>query len=735
MPASLRLTLLLCRLKFTLLINSLKNWASVGKTLGIAATVVLTAVVITDGASDVIQALRMLPYADIMLVWLLGGLITYVIFIVFTGDLITGHSLNTGQMSSDFGYLRTLPVPPFSLIAVKLFERVITDYLGLIILFSTFLGIACRDFLTLESVLLAIALYLQISLLVGLLINLCTIFLTRFFRTTTINNFFSLLGYFSAFLTLAPYLILSNFPHEIIELIVKNLDILNATVFRFLLPVQWMAVSLLSASFCDEFFYFSAFWAVCMVTGSMIFYMAINQNWYSFSHSTARRTESSGKRWFRGLYHKEALLLKSDFNLLINALLMPLSLIVLEIFFLKEVFNFSTSTSVLNFVAGSIVYFCMFGPVSSIGYEGKAISLLESLPLSPGALLLRKTVFWSVIAEIVFIPATVITMYQLNFPAGDILAASINTAFLTIGCVLAAVNVSAIFPNFESKILQQRSTIVGKLAAIGMMLILIPVKSPTWPNLYSLIIFICIIVLATYKARTMLYFRLDKQAQCSEGQKLNDVLLMFLAFAGCEATITQFLHSIIPGVDTGMWNWFITAAIFLPVSSLLLLSHRQGADPKTVDEGNPPVSSAAAWFLSVILAALTVIVGLKIHNYRPLAAALFRDDVFQIMNLAATLSLPPIVWQSLLTAGIAALGAVLVCHVGRRFPCNGSGATIRNITAVALITLVAPPALMPTALLTATAIVVCNSLTTRLRYGIAIGAMASAAQAIFFIFF
>ena len=257
MPEALRLTLTLCRLKTRLLLNSLKSWASLGKGIGVTLSVVLTAVLITTGAADLVNSLRMVPYADIMLDWLLGGIIIYVIFVVFTGDLLTGHSLNTGQMSSDFGYLRTLPLPPISLVVVKLFERLITDYLGLIILYSAFLGIACRNACNLESLLLATALYLQISLLIGLLINLTSVFLTRLFRQTAVNNFFSLLGYFSAFITVAPYVILNNFPMQILEFIVANLDILNETVFRFMVPVQWLAVALLSGSFCDEFFFFS----------------------------------------------------------------------------------------------------------------------------------------------------------------------------------------------------------------------------------------------------------------------------------------------------------------------------------------------------------------------------------------------------------------------------------------------------------------------------------------------
>lgn len=727
--------MLLCRLKLTLLINSLKNWASVGKAIGVGLSVIFTAVLITSGSSDLIKSLKMVPYAELMLDWMLGGIILYVIFVVFTGDLITGHSLNTGQMSSDFSYLQTLPIPPFCLIFVKLFERVITDYLGLIILFSAFLGIACRDYLTFECILLATVLYLQISLLIGLLINLCTIFLSRFFRTTTINNIFSMLGYCSAFLTIAPYLILSNFPLQVMELIVNNLDILNETVFRFMLPVQWLSISLLSAAFCDEFFYFTAFWLGCMLVGTAIFHVTIKLNWFNFSHSNSRRIEYSGKRWFRGLYHKEVMLLKSDYNLLINALLMPITLIVLEIFFLKEVFKFSTPASILNIIAGSVIYFSMFGPVNAIGYEGRAISLLETLPMHPGTLLRRKFIFWTLLAEAIFVPATTITMYQMNYSADAVLKATSITVLLTMACVWVAINISAIFPQFDGKILQQRSTFAGKLAALGLMLLIVPVKTLSVASLYNLIIFICLGFLISYKAQNKLFFRLDVQAQCCENQKLTDILIMFLAFAGCEASITQFFSAVAPGLDTGMWNWFISALLFLPVSILLLLANKSAADNQKSNQPEKIHSFQGAGFLAIILTVLVIAISIRIHDYRPLATALFRGDVGQITDLAATAGLPPLAWNILLTTIVTALSTLLAWHTSRIISGSFRSKFIGHATTIGLLTLVAPPALMPVALITGIGISVQYLITDKTGYGIAMAAAASAGQAIFFTFY
>ncbi|HNX77277.1 MAG TPA: hypothetical protein PLM07_00500 [Candidatus Rifleibacterium sp.] len=736
MLQSLRITSLLCRLKLRLLFNSLKNWASAGKTIGIGLSVILTAVIITSGASDAINAMRMLPYAELLLDWLLGGIIIYVIFVVFTGDLITGHTLNTGQMSSDFGYLQTLPLTPLNLIMVKLFERVISDYLGLIILFSAFLGIACRDGVTLWNLLLALILYLEISLLIGLLINICMICLTRFFRTTTINNLFSLLGYGSAFLSIAPYLILSNFLPEVLDLIINNLDILNETVFVYLLPMQWLAVSLLSAAFCDEFFYFTAFWAVCMLAGSLVFHVTIKLNWFNFSHGNTRKTDYSGHRWFRGLYHKEVMLLKSDFNLLVNALLMPITLIILEIYFLKDVFKITTPSVILNIIAGAVIYFSMFGPVNATGYEGRAISLLETLPLSPHSLLRQKSIFWTIIAEAIFVPAVIVSMLHMGFAGATIFKAALSTTLFTIGCVWVAISVSAIFPCFESKVLQQRSTFAGKLAALAMMLLLVPVKDLSPLNFYSLGLFLCLGTLIAGKAVNHLFFRLDHEAQASSGQRLVNTLILFLAMAGCEVSLTQCFSAVAPGVDTGIWNWVISAAIFLPANALLLLVHRaQQKSASTSAAPSAPTGLNAAWWLALTLTGILLFLSYRLHLARPETTAIFQSSVLQIVELAKVMGLPTAVWQVVmallasLLGGLAAFNA-LSCLSG----CHQKTLS-RNVAVFAALLLAAPQALLPVALLAVCGLAALRQTSSNNWPGTALAATLSAAQAIFFIFF
>ena len=333
-------------------------------------------------------------------------------------------------------------------------------------------------------------------------------------------------------------------------------------------------------------------------------------------------------------------------------------------------------------------------------------------------------------------PATILSMQQMNFAPAFILQSALVAALFTAACVLASVCISAVFPCFDSKILQQRSTLAGKLAALGLMLLMVPVKDLSLPSIFSFIVFSCLLYLMFIKARAALFFRLDPQAQNSEYQKQIDVMILALAFAAGEISLTHMFHAIAPGIDTGMWNWFIPAVIFLPISALMLLSHRSTTKPGLNQAVNREFSNPAlSWGITALLLAATIVLTISIHVRMPEPAALFRDDLFQITDLARTVSLPPAIWCGLLIAGGAMLSGLFVCHLGQRFPCHGRGSLLNALAGIALLTLLFPARLMPAGLVIAIAVAAANRLTGRSRYAIAIGALASAAQGIYFIFF
>lgn len=637
LQTALHSTLVLCKLKLRLLANSLSSWASAGKVLGAGFGIIVTAVALATSSSELIDSLRQLPYAELMLDWIMAAIVFYGIFIVFTGDLITGHTMGAGQMSHDFTFLCTLPIPPLSLILVKLFERLITDFLGILILFSAFLGITCRDGITLSGVTLSIILFLQVSLLIGLGINLVIILLKRFFRTATINNFFSLLGYLSAFLTIVPYLIFSNFPSDSLAWVLENLDLLNDTVFRFMVPAKWLGICLINKSFCDAFFYFTAFWAAMMLSGTALFYAAIRLNWLHYSHSTANRATSNSRRWFSGFMQKEITLITSDYNLAINAILMPVSIIAVEIYFLKQFLNLSAQSSLLNIISGAVIYFCMFGPMNAIGSEGKAIAVLETMPLSPADILKRKFIFWLVVAEAIFMPAAALTLYLFNYNPTTMLHAVMVIAIFTAACVWASISISAIFAIYDSKMLQQRSTFAGKLAALGIMLLAAPIKDWSWLTAYNAVIFICLGLLLHMKASIYIFYRLDEQSQSSETHKRLDLMLIFFAFAGAEVAIRQFFLAVIPGQDTGLWSWALPVFFLAPLIAMYYMSQRSQTVSRVsnTDPGQPQVKNIT-WLHCIITVGLVSGASYFLAQSAPQTVTNLRENLGTFVSLGGT---------------------------------------------------------------------------------------------------
>jgi hypothetical protein len=550
----------LFRLKIRLLINSFINWKSVGRVFAALLTLAITTYTISAGASDLVFAMQTLPFGDFLLEWVLALISLYLILIVFTGDLLTGHSLNTGQMSSDFAYLVSLPIPPSSLIAIKLFERLLTDYIGLLIMFSGILGIVLRDGFSFTGLLAAIAIYLQISLLIGLAINILTIAMNRFFRKASINNFFSLLGYFSAFLTLFPYLLLSNFPAQSLSWLIEYSDSFTSPLFKALEPMRWLAVSLMNAGNCSEYAWWSAFWVALVVVGCVIFYFLIKLNWLTCSHSAVKRKSTGKHRILRGFLQKELLLLRSDFNVLINAIFMPITIIVLEVYFFRKALGLTGSTQILNMIYAAIIYFCMFGPINAIGAEGKSIAIIESLPIAPGEFLLRKFTFWLIIAEAIFLPASMAGFRYLNFAMP--ICIYFYIFFFTAACVWISVAISAIFVNFSGKILQQRSTLTGKIAALALMLLAAPIKELDSLSSFNLLIFFLTAILIRQIAIFYLRFRLDQENSPNSPDKITPYVLLILVFVGAEVAVKQFFRAVIPGQDTGLWAWVIAGIVF-----------------------------------------------------------------------------------------------------------------------------------------------------------------------------
>lgn len=624
-------------IRLRLLYNTIRSKAGLGKIIGMSFAAFIMIISTASGASDILGAIFKLPFANIIAEWCIGTLIIYAIFIVFTGDLVSGHTLNTGQMSSDFNYLSTLPLSPTILIVTKVFERLITDYFGILFLLPAFIGISCYKAFTFKAIAAALFLYFEISFLIGLSINLVMICLTRFFKNSTINNFFSIFGYISALLSLIPFLMLSNFNPSHVPKIIEAIDYLQTTSGCLLSPIKWMASTILySTPFTMAFLKLTILWLLIASFLIFLFRLAIVNNWFAYVHSNKSvYSAHKGKRIFTGLFRKEFLMIKSDLNLLINAIFMPISIIAVEIYFLKKVFSFTSVDSIMNFIFGSIIYFSMFGPINIIGYEGKTISLLEAMPIPPNMLIKKKYTFWVIIALIIFIPATIITFRTLAFDWMITINASLLTAAFTLASVWITVSLSAIFAKYDAKVLQQHSTFLGKMTAMALMSLLLPLKSLTWLNCYSLLIFIVIASLCYTKAKTLLVFRQDKEALKSSSYSRLNCFLLFMSFTAIEASINQFFNSVIPDTDTGIWSWCLSLAITLPFF-LLIRKNSSPILPKT--NFKDIFRSAATALVSLAFAFLYL-------KYDQNLSATIISNSNHIAEFCKILFVPQLVWK------------------------------------------------------------------------------------------
>ena len=178
------------------------------------------------------------------------------------------------------------------------------------------------------------------------------------------------------------------------------------------------------------------------------------------------------------MYKKEFLLLKGDYNLLFNALFLPITFILMEIWIFRN-YPFLQTPGILMIAMGiAVLYFSMFGPTNAVGSEGKTIALLETLPVEPSTWLRQKTVFWASLATLFFLPAAIGVTTCLGFSHTQrLLVTSWTIGFLIIAIWLA-VSVSAIFARYDARVLQQSSSIFGKLLVAFSLVFLFPVRQP-----------------------------------------------------------------------------------------------------------------------------------------------------------------------------------------------------------------------------------------------------------------
>ncbi len=551
-------------MKARLLWQSLHSWRSRWSLFVMALMAVGLAIVLGLGSLDFLAMVERLFLGEAVR-WLLAFGLLYLVLLVFTSDLIMGHTLNAGQLSTDHAFLATLPIPPLALLGLRIFERVVTDWPGLLFLWSAFVGVACREGLRAGPFLVATFLFVQVQSLLVLTVILLSALLHRMARPATVNNFFSLFGYLSAFVALLPHVAVGSHPREALTWLFFNFTRWQATVSFVLQPARWLIDVLLDGPGSASFMAWQGCWLAGLGLGAGLYLAMGRAHWFTWVHPGLAMRPTRSSSWLPGLLRKDFLLLRSDFNLLSNSLFMPVTIIVMQVLVFRDHLTTFTLSHAMNMLAAAALYFCLFGPLNAVGSEGQAISLLETLPLSPSTFIGNKTLFWSLVAESFFLPTALGIGWYLGLDQADrgILVAWL--AGLIPALVWVAVCLSAIFPRFEGKVLQQRSTFEGKVLAPLAMGLALPLKDISLGSLIGGIIFLLLAFSLHAKATETLATRLDPERSLAPRFRAADAFLAILAVMGLQSFAWQIARTVSADLAASLWPWYAAYGIAMIV--------------------------------------------------------------------------------------------------------------------------------------------------------------------------
>lgn len=539
---------------------------------------------------------------------LLAAAIAYAFLIVFTSDILMGHTLNAGQMSTDAPFLSTLPASPGSLLAVKLYERLITDWVGFIFLFSGFLGLAWPGHLTPGWLILCILLYIELETLAGLAITLIGAAMQRFFRPAAISNMFSLLGYACAFAGLVPLLIISSAPLESATALLTSMNSYGGIVGPVIAPFRWLTDSLLDGFSSPSFASLQLLWAGALAAGAGLFRLMLRLDWLTWVHPGRRREMSNSRHLLSGLLRKETVLLRSDWNILTNSLLLPISIIVMQLWVFRNILATNPEAHGMNILAAALMYFSMFGPLNSIGSEGKAVSLLETLPVSPGRIIGLKTLFWSFLAAACFIPSAIAIGIYLAIPSLSILRITLWTLLIIPPLIWVTISMSAIHARYEGKILQQRSHLAAKLLTPLLLGLLVAAKDLSPDSLINLAVFLMLAWSLHARAVDAMARRLDPEGLLQPRFRIADAVLFVSILFGIRRFIVTIAAIAVPPEAHGLWPWLFSLLIGTGALAYLCLEYvrsRFSSPAKALGlQSCSPVAAAEVIVFAGLLAGL-----------------------------------------------------------------------------------------------------------------------------------
>ncbi|MBI4858897.1 MAG: CPBP family intramembrane metalloprotease [Candidatus Riflebacteria bacterium] len=499
-----------------------------------------------------------------LLGWILPGLATllygaWLAMMVLT-ELQFSFVLNLAQRSSDNEFLATLPLPLGTVVLVKSVERMLSDF-TIPPALGAALGFAWAAGGSPAQVGLSTLAVLGTSFAAGMAFFLAHLALARRWSLHQIRQICFLLQPIG----LLPLLLIPAFTEGYIQ----PAEVLNtlraAEPYLSWTPPHGFARGLLGWAdgqrhLCLVPLSLLAGAAVCMwfVAGRM------QRTGWGFlpekGQLSSDRSRDPGRtiRWpsFRllgALHWKDSRLLLRDKNLLGNALLVPLILVVYWLLAFGEIVRAHPTALVVTFLFFAF-YFNGFGAMNAAGMEGRGIALVRSLPMSALGFLGRKAVFWSVLTAGIYIPLFVLFACRIDLPA-DRLAS--GAAWLALGCPTLAtlgVGLSAVFANYEAQVLQQGSTLGGKgiFFVLSALFLFCPTVEPPWLAVRSVLLFEGLVIAVFLVGARAIESHEDPDAHPPGRLFVTDGIALALGMVMAQSPLIQLLSALLSPIQPGL---------------------------------------------------------------------------------------------------------------------------------------------------------------------------------------
>jgi len=246
------------------------------------------------------------------------------------------------------------------------------------------------------------------------------------------------------------------------------------------------------------------------------------------------------------------------------------------------------------------MYFCLFGPVNAMGSEGKAVSLVEVLPLSPSRMIAEKSLFWILIAESIFLPTALGVGWYLGLPVIQWPILMVWTGLFAAGGVWIAVSMSTIFADYDAKVPQQRSTLTGKMLASMAMGVAIPAKSGSFQSILAGIVFLGLAFALHRKACEVFAARMDTDRRLAPRFEFHDAIILVLTVSAVQVIIGAAAAGAMGDNHRELWPWltaYVISMFILSRSVFTYVRRRFQAFAPAIGFVRPGLSSLAGAFL------------------------------------------------------------------------------------------------------------------------------------------